>query len=369
MIKAGFLKTIVFLLIFTAVIGSYREVLSWGLFNLFSDTEYSAEGMSRVDGFDPDRDILYLPPLHDKDMFRAAGDLSICRKKEVRRQIYLYLTTGREYLKRGIERSHLHENAVRGVFKNNPDIPEDIALLPLLESGFDPRALSRSRAVGLWQFVDNTARPLGLQNNRWLDERRSVEKSTEAAIRHLRTLRKLFPNWELALAAYNGGAGYVKRAMIKTGTGDFWALRESGRLREETGDYVPKYLALLLIYKNQRLFGISDEIAVPPCCETEYFTLAHPADLRDVSRLSGVPLNTIRTLNPELNATVTPPAEKNYRLRLPADGKKRLTENAGELYKKKISGVGEYRVRKGDTLTRIALLHKKKLNTSSGLTE
>lgn len=356
----NFVRITIITLIIITVTGSYRELLSWGLFNLFSDPQYSAENMSRVNSFDPDRDILYLPPLAGKDLFQSTRDLSICRKKEVRREIYRYLTIGREYLKRGIEHSYIYESTVREVLKNNPDIPEDIALLPLLESGFNPRAVSRSRAVGLWQFVDNTARPLGLQSNRWLDERRSVEKSTEAAIRHLRTMRKLFPSWELALAAYNGGAGYVKRAMIKTGTADFWALRESGQLRAETADYVPKFIALMLIYRNQRLFGISDEVTVPPVSVTEYFTLAHPADLRDIARLSGVPLDFIRTLNPELNENITPPAAKNYRLRIPAGGGKTLMENSGELYRKKPAGVKEYRVRKGDTISRIARAYKKK---------
>jgi membrane-bound lytic murein transglycosylase D len=344
------------------------RLLSWGLFNYFTDTQYSAEGQGRAESFDPDRDILYLPPLTNKDIFEASRDLSICRNKSVRKYIYIYLTAGREYLVRGIRQSYRYEGIISGVLKRNADLPEELGLLPLLESCFDPRAVSSSRAVGLWQFVDNTAKPLGLQCNRWLDERRHVEKSTEAALRHLRNMRQIFPRWDLALAAYNGGAGYVKRSMDKNRFGDFWKLHDAGLLRDETSEYVPKFIALLVIYKNQRLFGVSEEAARPEKLDTEYFTLRQPVDLREVSRITGVPLQTIRDLNPELNTTITPPASRNYQIRVPSDTVKKLNEKSGELYRNKISTVTEYRVKSGDTISGIARHYKKKLNSLFRLT-
>ena len=356
------------LILFFALLGANKELLSWSLFNLFTDTQFSQEGLEKAEQFNPDTDILYLPGLKDKDIFQAVNDLSICRKKSIRRYLYQYLTGGREYLIRSIERSYLYSDEINEVFKNNADVPEELALLPLLESSFDPHAVSASRAVGLWQFVDNTARPLGLKNNRWLDERRHIEKSTEAALKHLRTMRRLFPSWELALAAYNGGAGYVKRAMDKTGVKDFWTLAENGHLREETSEYIPRYIALLLIYKNQRLFGIRDEIKIPERKKTDYFALESAVDLRDVSKTSGIPLQTIKELNPELNYTITPPSRKGYRLRIPIEAKKRLRENKKALYKNKIAGMREHRVKKGETITKICLAYKKKLISLSGST-
>ncbi|HNW27011.1 MAG TPA: lytic transglycosylase domain-containing protein [Spirochaetota bacterium] len=344
------------------------QLLSWGLFNLFTDTRYSQEGLHKVESFDPDRDILYLPPLKGKDIFESSRDLSICRNKTVRKHIYLYLTSKREYLIRAIERSYRYDDMIQDVMKKNSDIPAELALLPLLESCFDPRAVSSSRAVGLWQFVDNTARPLGLRSDQWIDERRDVEKSTAAAIRHIRNIRGSFPDWALTLAAYNGGAGYVKRTMEKTGIKDFWKLREGGFLRDETSEYIPKYIALMVIYKNQRLFGVSEEITVPKKTETELYTLRHPVDLRDVSRLGGVSLQTIRDLNPEINSNLTPPGIKNYQLRIPAEARKSLDAKTDALYKTRITGVIKHRVKKGESVTAIARLYKKKLHSSLNIT-
>lgn len=350
-----------------SLVWTNTRLLSWGLFNLFTDTEYSLEGLEKVSSFDPDKDILYLPPLKDKDIFESSRDLSICRNKAVRKHIYLYLTSKRGYLIRGIERSYRYEDLIKDVMKKNRDIPEELALLPLLESCFDPRAVSVSKAVGLWQFVDNTARPLGLRSDRWVDERRDVEKSTNAAIRHLRNIRGCFPDWALTLAAYNGGAGYVKRTMDKTGVKNFWKLREGGFLREETSEYIPKYIALMVIYKNQRLFGIKDEIKIPERIDSEYYTLQHPVDLRDVSHLAGVPLQTIRDLNPEINSNSTPPGIPKYQLRVPAEAAKKLDAKTDRLYKKKKTGIIAHRVKNGENITTIARLYKKKLHSSSNI--
>lgn len=342
------------------LMASETQLLSWGLFNLFTDTTYSPEGLERVDSFDPDRDILYLPQIKGKDIFEASRDLSICRNKEVRKHIYLYLTSKRGYLIRAIEQSYLYDDRIQEVMRKNRDIPEEVALLPLLESCFNPRAVSKSRAIGLWQFVDNTARPLGLRSDRWIDERRDIEKSTAAAVRHLRNIRGCFPDWALTLAAYNGGAGYMKRTMEKTGHSDFWKLRDGGHLRDETSEYIPKYIALIVIYKNQRLFGVKDEITVPKKIETDYYTLQRPVDLRDLSRVAGIPLQIIRDLNPELSTTMTPPGIKNYRLRIPAESAERLNVKAESLYNKKRTGVTRHRVKKGESIASIARMYKKK---------
>lgn len=349
---------IIILTIIPALVYPNKKLFSWGLFKLFVDSPFRTEGLRKAQNFDPDKDILYLPSLKDKDIFQAVGDLSITRKECVRKYLYWYLTGGREYLIRSIERSYRYEDIIKNVFNKNKDIPEELSLLPLLESSFDPHAISGSRAAGLWQFVHNTAKPLGLLRNRWVDERRNVEKSTEAAVAHLRNLRGIFPSWELVLAAYNGGAGYIQRAMARSGAKDLWTLNRSGLLRNETREYVPRFIALLLIYQNRRLFGIKDEISIPEKRDDEYVTLEKPVDLRAVAKLAGVPLNTIKELNPELNLDFTPVYKKRYRLLLPAHGKKRLEENRKELYKHGIRGVIEYRIKKGDTIGKIARLHR-----------
>ena len=337
-----------------------RQVLSWGLFNLFKDDTFSRDSLDRIEAFDPDRDILFLPRLEGKDLFASISDLSICRRPEVRKHIYLYLTAKRGYLLRALEQSRRYEDTVRRIFKNNSDIPEDIALLPLLESGFNPFAVSSSKAVGLWQFVFNTSTPLGLRTDRWIDERRNIEKSTEAAIRHFRNIRGCFPDWELTLAAYNGGAGYVKRAMTAAACNDFWKLRERGLLREETSEYVPKFIALLVIHKNQRLFGIHDEINTVKQEKVEYFELRRPVPLEALARVAGVPVQTIRELNPELCGAMTPPDIIPYPINLPSSLIARLASRENELYRQGVSAVTTHRVRRGETVASIARLYKKK---------
>jgi len=352
-------RIIPILIITVSLILSGSTLYAWGFFNLFRDTGHNSENEQAISLFNTERDILYLPAGKDKDIFEASADMSICRMEPVRKHIYLYLTSKREYLIRGIERSYLYEDMTHEIFNNNRDLPEELRLLPLLESCFNPLAVSSSRAVGLWQFVDNTARPLGLDRNRWIDERRSIVKSTEAALRHFRNIRGSFPDWALTLAAYNGGAGYVKRAMDKNNCSDFWKLREGRFLREETSEYVPKFIALMVLYKNQRLFGIARDVTVPEKPETGYLTLRQPVDLRAVARLSGISVEKIKELNPELISTITPLDSRNYQLRVPAEAKKIIEEKSRELYKNKITGIIKHRIKRGETISKIARLYKK----------
>ncbi|HOO73028.1 MAG TPA: transglycosylase SLT domain-containing protein [Spirochaetota bacterium] len=353
-----FVKYLTVIIIFTTVIGFNQNLFSWGLFNLFTDQSYTQEGLNAVEDFNPDKDILYLPQIGDKDIFESMDDLSICRKPEVRKFIFVYLTRGREYTIRSIERSYLYKDIISDIFKKEHDIPEEIALLPLLESGFNPHAVSRSRAVGLWQFVSNTSKPLGLKNDRWIDERKDIEKSTEAAIRHLRHLYAMFNSWELALSAYNGGAGHVARAIKKTGTKNIWELSKTGALSSETSEYLCRFIALVMIYKNQRLFDIYDEIMIPETHKTETFIVKYPIKIKELSLVSGVPEETIETYNPELNQSIIPPYYKNYSLRVPVEAKEKLRENEKELYRNKFSGVKKHRIRKGECLSLIAQHYK-----------
>ncbi len=314
--------------------------------------------------FDPENDIVFLPEC-GKDFFADVEDLSVLRRKEVRRFLYLYLTRGRDFTIRGIERSSMYKDVIDQIFAENPDIPEDLAFLPLLESGFNPSAVSRSRAVGLWQFMKNTSEPLGLKKNKWVDDRRSIEKSTRAAVRHLRGLYRPFGSWELALAAYNGGGGHVRRSMEKADTSDFWKLQETGILRNETSEYVPRFAALLIICRNLDMFRICDDINYSAAAETDTIRLKYSVPLSAVSRYSGSSVMTIRRLNPELSMNVTPPEGHDFKLRLPVRNIKKLAGNLDSLYRHKVKNVRTktYRVKRGDTLSSIA--KKTKTSTSA----
>lgn len=319
---AGF----VIVLIFTPILFfSYnRQVFSQGFFKLFDNTEFSETGLRKVMDFNPENDTLYLPGLENKELFESIKDLSLCRNEEVRKYIYLYLTTGREYIIKSIERSGIYIDIINDIIKKNPDIPSEIALLPLLESGFDPNAVSKSNAVGLWQFLQSTSSHLDIKSNKWVEERRDIVKSTEAAIRHLRYLHNTFKSWDLALAAYNGGDGQIRRAMLKTDSHDIWKLMKSGALTKETSEYVPRYAALVMIYNNQKMFGIYNDIKPPIKEKTEVIKLTSQQNIDQLSKICNIDVNEIRKYNPELNSLQAPPSELDYSLRLTVKSAQKL---------------------------------------------
>ncbi len=333
---------------------------SWRLFDILTSSGTTAETAKWISEFNPESDLLFLPPLGNKPFFDAVDDLSICRNGEVRKFIYLYLTAGRPYVTAAIGRSGPYVDMLREKVRECGGVPEDIALLPLLESGFNPMAVSRSNAVGLWQFLGGTSRMLGLRSDKWVDERRDLDKSTEAAVRHLKNLYSIFNCWDLTLAAYNGGAGYVKRAMLRTHRSSFCELQKAGVLRAETSEYVARYAALMVIYKNQELFGIADEVKMESSGEIERLVLEYPANIRTISEISGVPLETIRKLNPALKTNLTPPYVKNYVLRLPAEAKKILESGEAGLYAVKFSSIKKHLVKRGECLGAIS----KRYNTT-----
>lgn len=323
-----------FVLFFAAVLffSHNKWVFSLGFFKLFSETEFSGNGLKKVQEFNPEKDTLYLPGLENKELFESIEDLSLCRNDDVRKYIYLYLTSGREYLIKSIERSHIYIDIINDIIKKNPDIPAEIALLPLLESGFDPNAVSKSNAVGLWQFLQSTSSHLGVKSDKWVEERRDIEKSTEAAIRHIRYLKKTLKSWDLALAAYNGGHGQIMRAMEKTGSRDIWDLIRSGALSRETTEYVPRYAALVIIYNNQRIFGIEDEVKTPLKERTEIVELNYQMNVNLISQKCGIDIEEVKRYNPELNTSFTPPSSENYTLRLTSVSAEKFNQNLGGIY-------------------------------------
>ncbi|HSV95647.1 MAG TPA: transglycosylase SLT domain-containing protein [Spirochaetota bacterium] len=302
----------------------------------------------------PEKTAVETPTREEICLFDEVNDLSICDDPEVRRFIHVYLTRGRPYVVRSIQRSRLYLDEVDMIVRSTPGAPPDIALLPLLESGFSPQAVSRSRAVGLWQFLGPTAKILKMRNDAWVDERRDVEKSTRAAMRHLANLQSVFGSWDLALAAYNGGAGHVRRAMNRTRATSLAGLKKSGALHKETAEYVARYAALMVIYKNQDIFGIADEIGETVARETGVMELGFPVHIERLARVAGITVEEIRALNPQLKSVLTPIYERAYRLKLPAEAIRALEEDGDMSYAIKFGSIRKHVVRRGDSIGRIA---------------
>lgn len=204
-------------------------------------------------------------------------------------------------------------------------IPSDIAYLPLIESGFNPRAVSRKNAVGLWQFIRPTGLRYGLKVNYWVDERMDVEKSTLAAARYLKEMFDEFGSWELALAAYNCGERRVSKAIARTGSTDFWAL--SKKLPKETRNYLPKFNAALIIAKNPEEYGFRIKGA-----EKDYETVSVPPrkSLAEIANLLNMGYKEISRYNPSLVGLSTPPGG-DYVLKVPKGYGEKLVSVHSEL--------------------------------------
>ncbi len=232
-------------------------------------------------------------------------------------------------------------------------LPLELSWLPLIESGFKVRALSRSRALGLWQFIPSTGYKFGLKRNQWIDERMDVEKSTDAAILYLKELHEIFGDWTTVLAAYNCGEGTVLRWIRRQRINyldDFWDLYE--RLPRETARYVPRFLAVLHIIKSPQQYGFDLDGTDPPLTY-EQVKIAKRVRLRDVARQIEVPETMLTELNPELRYKATP---ESYNLRVPPAKTQMLLAKLDSIprYKPPKRQFVYHRVQRGETLSQIA---------------
>lgn len=233
-------------------------------------------------------------------------------------------------------------------------MPEELSWLPLIESGFQVRALSRARALGLWQFIASTGYKYGLKRGPWVDERMDPEKSTAAAVAYLQELHQIFGDWTTVLAAYNCGETAVLRR-IRTQRinylDDFWDLYE--KLPRETAAYVPKFLAVLHVLKDPQAFGIT----LPPVdapFEGEEVTVGRPVHLRAIADRLELPLDSLEELNPALRRDATP--DRPYGVRVPLGKGDLLRAELDELpaYAPPVPAYVVHRVRAGETLSAIA---------------
>lgn len=233
-------------------------------------------------------------------------------------------------------------------------LPAELSWLPLIESGFKVRALSHARALGLWQFIPSTGYKFGLKRDQLVDERMDFEKSTDAAIAYLQELHGIFGDWSTALAAYNCGEGrvlHVIRTQNINYLDDFWDLY--GRLPQETARYVPRFLAAVHIIENLDQYGLADAAVDPPLA-FETLEIRRQAHLKDMAAATGVTLDTLRGLNPELRHSLLPP--DTYSLRLPVGKTERLMASIDRIpvSTPPQQAFVSHRVRPGETLSTIA---------------
>ncbi len=244
-------------------------------------------------------------------------DFPVVENDKVRYYVDFYTGSGKRTFRRWLERSGRYLPLMRKEFAE-AGLPQDLAYLAMVESGFNDRAYSWAHAVGPWQFIESTGKGYGLQSDWWRDERRDFAKATRAATRFLKDLHRRFDgNWYLAVAAYNAGGGKISRAISKYNSRDFWQISRGKYLQQETKNYVPKLLAVLLIAKEPEKYGFTDLNYQEPL-NFETVEVATTTDLEVIAKLSGTPYEEIKRLNPELKRWCTPPGVENYQLRVPA---------------------------------------------------
>ncbi|MFD1000566.1 LysM peptidoglycan-binding domain-containing protein [Ohtaekwangia kribbensis] len=288
--------------------------------------------------------------------------------------INYFTVRDREYTKMIMRRKNLYF-PIFEKYLAKYNLPDELKYLSIIESGLNPRAISRVRAVGLWQFMSATGKYYGLHNDWFIDERMDPEKSTESACRYLRDLYNMFHDWELALAAYNTGPGNVKRAIRKSGyKRTFWEIYPN--LPRETRSYVPQFVAITytMNYLDEHNFYnegeeklvTSDTLHVNKYLHFETFANLTNACIEDLQRL-----------NPSIQHNALPETHKPYVLYVPKASKDLLALNryaildsASKVGRNELLALAKktegstygrdrivYKVRSGDVLGSIAIRH------------
>lgn len=282
-------------------------------------------------------------------------------------QYYLDFFTGngRERMAIWLERLPRYEEMIRARLAEQ-ELPGDLVYLALIESGFSNRAVSRARAVGMWQFMPATGRAYGLRIDGWIDERRDPVKATAAAARHLRDLRRRFGSLYLAAAAYNAGAGRVGRGLNALGPDEeaedslhsdatFFRLYNTQLIRRETKDYVPKLIAAAIIAKEPGRYGFTVTRADEPF-RADSVVVTDMTGLDVIARLADTTVAAIRDLNPQYLRLVTPPNARAI-VRVPVGRGESTTLALSELPERERVTFREHIVARGDTPSGVARRH------------
>lgn len=284
-------------------------------------------------------------PLPEPDT--GKHDIPVVFNDQVKTFVHYFQTQKWGVITRAFERASRYLPMMRQIFREK-GLPEDLLNLAFIESAVNPRATSRVKAAGIWQFMPSTGRLYGMQSSWWLDERRDPEKSTRGAASYLKNLYNMFESWPLALAAYNAGEGKIQAAIQRQRSRNFWSLR----LPKETRLFVPAFMAMTIISREPERYGFTP----PPeeAIEVETVSLEHPTELTLIAQAAGTTVEEIRNLNPELIRWATPPSLSNYAVRIPAGRRDVFLEALEQIPPSERVTWIRHKVRKGETPGRIA---------------
>jgi membrane-bound lytic murein transglycosylase D len=266
------------------------------------------------------------------DDLPQGNEIPIVENAAVQDYITYFTGTGRKYMDKWLYRLGKYSNLMRSILREN-NAPEELIYLSMIESGLDPKIGSWAGAIGLWQFMPATGSSYGLYYDGNTDDKRDPEKSTDAAAKLLKDLYKSFGDWYLAMASYNAGPGRINSAIKKSGSNDFWTLREY--LPKETRNYVPQYLAVALICLNPSKYGFNDVEWGKPL-EYDRVVLKSAITVDQIAALCNTDVETIRDMNSQMLSDVTPVFEDGYLIKIPKGMFKEFSanyESAGEIEK------------------------------------
>ncbi len=287
-----------------------------------------------------------------KRSFERQENITLYSNLKVERFISMYTGRKREHFEVAVERSAKYMAMIDRIFAQY-ELPPNLAYLSVVESNFNPKARSHANALGLWQFMRRTGHYYDLSTSWWHDDRYDPEKSTYAAARYLKQLHKELGEWELALAAYNAGAGKVRRtirkAKRKNQDFDYWSLK----LPRETRGYVPGFFAVNILFENLEAYDFSPKPPREPEVAKDFMTVPGGVSLAQVAKVIKVEKQLLASFNPNVPRGVTPADKDYFEIAVPpntsfdADRIKNLEKSRKRFWK-------HHRVRRGDTLWSIS---------------
>ncbi|MEZ5403080.1 MAG: transglycosylase SLT domain-containing protein [Bryobacteraceae bacterium] len=278
---------------------------------------------------------------------------------------YFSSPRGRSILISGFKRMGAYAPMIRRIL-DEEGLPPELIFMAQAESGFLPRAASYMHAIGMWQFVQFRGREYGLKQTPHTDDRLDPERATRSAARHLRDLYHQFGDWYLAIAAYNCGPVAVERAVERTGYADFWELYKRTVLPRETANYVPIILAMTIMAKNAKDYGL-EGVAQDPALEYDTVTVGADTHLALIADIANRPLSQVRELNPAVLHLTAP---SGYQVHVPKGMGKRVLAGLDLVPAEKRTAWRFHRVNSGETTASIARQYRvnEKLLQSANLT-
>lgn len=280
----------------------------------------------------------------------TASQLPLEENDEVLRYVNFFSSDrGKRTMIAGLKRAGRYKEMIGRILAEE-GVPQELIYLAQAESGFYPRALSYMAAAGMWQFVQFRGQEYGLKQSPYYDDRLDPEKATRAGARHLKDLYHQFGDWYLAMAAYNCGPGCVSNAVRRTGYADFWTLRRMNMLPRETTNYVPIIVAMTIMVKNAKDYGL-DQIEVDPTMAYENLDVEANTSLSLIADILDVPVNDLRELNPALNSNIAP---AGYTVHVPRGARQPLLAGLNAIPSEKRALWRSHRVVEGETLGSIA---------------